>query len=162
MQNNENMRFSTLIPVAFAVCRAAALRKAISRTIIPFPKLFGDPGVVDAAAGTLSYVSVLSFNGTSLANFDIASLTFLATNNTATPLTSPTDVSIGLFGPGLSENIWKDSAGLVGVNPKFIDGLVTVNPVPVAVRQRPVGSLTHWKTPPSHGAHPGRTFMCAS
>jgi len=150
MQNNENMRFSTLIPVAFAVCRAAALRKAVSRTI-SFPNLFGDPGVVDAAAGTLSYVSVLSFNAASLANFDIASLTFLATNNTATPLTSPTDVSIGLFGPGLSENIWKDSAALVDVNP-----------VPVAVRQRPVGSLTRWKTPPSHGAHPGRTFMCAS
>ena len=37
MHNNENMRFSTLIPVAFAVCRAAALRKALFRTI-PFPE----------------------------------------------------------------------------------------------------------------------------
>lgn len=93
-------------------------------------QIFGTPGIVDIAAGTWTNADVTSFNGTTLANFEIATLTFLATNPTANPLVSPTDVTIGLFDNG-SDRKWADSAGLIDVNPTFIGGSVTVNPVPV-------------------------------
>ena len=93
-------------------------------------QLFGQPGVVDNAAGTWTNADVTSFNGTLLTDFDIATVTFLATNPTANPVVSPTDVTIGLFGNG-DDRIWFDSDGFVDVNPTFIGGSVTVNAVPV-------------------------------
>ena len=93
-------------------------------------QLFGQSGVVDNAAGTWTNADVTSFNGTTLADFEIATLTFLAANTTANPLVSPTDVTIGLFDNG-SDRLWADSDGFVDVNPTFIGGSVTVNPVPV-------------------------------
>ncbi len=88
---------------------------------------FGQPGVVDVAAGTWTNADVTSlFTAETLANFEIATLSFLA----VLPGVSPTDVTIGLFDNGF-DRIWADSAGLVDVNPTFIGGSVTVNPVPV-------------------------------
>ena len=91
-------------------------------------QLFGQPGVVDLAAGTWTNADVTSFNGTTLANFEIATVTFLATNLGV----SPTDVSIGFFSGG-TPRLWADSDGLIDVNPTFIGGSVTVVPVPAAV-----------------------------
>ena len=91
-------------------------------------QLFGQPGVVDIAAGTWTNADVTSFNGTTLANFEIATVTFKATNLGV----SPTDVTIGLFDNG-SPRLWADSDGLIDVNPTFIGGSVTVVPVPAAV-----------------------------
>lgn len=100
--------------------------------VLTFPgdKFFGNLGVVDNVAGTLSNASVLSLSGTALQDFDIAELTFTATNNTGNPLISPTDVSIGMF--IVAENIWVDNDLLqpVDINPAFIDGRVTVVPRP--------------------------------
>lgn len=89
-------------------------------------QIFGQAGVVDNVAGTWTNADVTSFNGTTLANFEIATVTFLATNVGV----SPSDLSIGLFDGG-TDRIWADSDGFVDVNPTFIDGSVTVNPVPV-------------------------------
>ena len=98
--------------------------------VLTFPgdQLFGQPGVVDLAAGTWTNADVTSFNGTTLANFEIATVTFLATNLGV----SPTDVTIGLFDGG-SPRLWADSDGLIDVDPTFIGGSVTVVPVPAAV-----------------------------
>lgn len=92
----------------------------------PGDQTFGQLGVVDLTAGTLLNADVTSFNGTTLADFDIAVLTFTALNVGV----SPTDVSIGLFSGG-SERIWADSSGFNNTTPNFVDGTVTVNPVPV-------------------------------
>ena len=102
----------------------------LQRFALTFPgdQLFGQPGVVDLAAGTWTNADVTSFNGTTLANFEIATVTFLATNLGV----SPTDVTIGLFEGG-SPRLWADSDGLIDVNPTFVGGSVTFVPVPAAV-----------------------------
>jgi hypothetical protein len=99
--------------------------------VLTFPgdQLFGQPGIVDLAAGTWTNADVTSFNGTTLADFEIATVTFQAINIGV----SPTDVTIGLFDDGINERLWADSDGLIDVNPTFIGGSVTVVPVPAAV-----------------------------
>jgi hypothetical protein len=84
---------------------------------------------VDLAAGTWTNADVTSFNGTTLADFEIATVTFQVTN----PGVSPIDVSIGFFSGG-TPRLWADSDGLIDVDPTFIGGGgVTVVPVPAAV-----------------------------
>lgn len=85
---------------------------------------FGNSGVL--GVGTWTNADVTSFIGVAGPDFEIATMTFLATN----PGVSPTDVSIGIFSGG-TERIWADAAGFVDTDPTFISGMVTVSPVPV-------------------------------
>lgn len=89
--------------------------------LFPGDQIFGNSGTLDAAVGTLSNVSVTSWFGTALANFDIAELnfSFLGVGTTST--------NIGIS----SVDVWADNAGFVDMTPNAIGGSVTIAAAPI-------------------------------
>lgn len=81
----------------------------------------GNPGTLNASAGTLTGLSVASFTGTPLADFDIAELSFsfLGVGSTST--------NIGIS----TLNVWADFDALVDMTPNAVGGSVTVSAVPL-------------------------------
>jgi hypothetical protein len=80
----------------------------------------------DAAAGTLSNLSVLSLTGLDTADFNVATLVFEGLQ----PGVSAIGLSIGYFDTG-AENRWFDADGLVHSDPAFAGTTLAVTPVPL-------------------------------
>ncbi len=92
---------------------------------------FGEPGVIDNVAGTWMNADVTSlFTVVTDANFEIATATFLATNTTTSPVSTPVKLEMGMFDSGFPR-VWAESNGSNDMDPMFTGGRVTVNPVPV-------------------------------
>ena len=97
---------------------------AVDPVLLTFPgdATFGGLGAIDIAAGTLTGLSVTSFNGTDLASFDIATLNFIAGG---VPGTSFADITVSIA------DVWADSLGAVITAPGVTNGSIQVNAVPI-------------------------------
>jgi hypothetical protein len=95
--------------------------QSINRTF-PGDMKFGQDGTINNTAGTLSDLSVSSFDGTDNTSFDIAQLTFLA----LAPGSSTNTITID------SVDKWYDyDFNPISPDPATIGGSVTVNAIPI-------------------------------
>ena len=90
----------------------------VDRSLFPGDSFFGQDGTL--TAGKLVDLSVASLGGTTLAAFDIATLTFTAKGAGSTAI----DLELGSLNVG--KDVWTDSSGINDVMPTFVDGSVTV------------------------------------